>query len=456
MAFGSYARRRWRTLGVVVVVAGATALAPLLFGRGHEPMWDANPGQLARVVVAPDATRAYGVLEDRGNVDALEAYDAQGNLAWRDVLPGGTSSVVAGSTDGEVAVATTATSNNSGADLWVWAASNGSTIAHIHLPHTATALAAGNGEVAAAVESPTDHYPVYLVDRAGGHRIVSVGASVSALAISRGAVAIGTDAGRVVLIAPNGTVVLNETLGPAITSISLDRTARFLAIARSDASSNAGARSALPTGEVLFYHLGLGCGPDAFAAGANVASIPLKPTLCWTNETGSAVRFVELTRDGRHLLALAAPVGTRSILSLYDSANGSRPLWSLLAAGVVENADAGNAAAAISPDGSSLALATDAGPILLYGISSSGGLALSWSHDAVGASSVAFATNDSAKLVTNAAYYAPDGASHLLYFDVNAQPFVYDSAAFWVGAILLELAAGATIFFVGYYRKPSG
>lgn len=412
-------------------MAGTTLFA-FLVDRGQDPQWETGLPGAEIVAAAPDASRVYVVTRTNGTVDAIVALDADGKEAWRRAIAGAAPDARLEATEGLVAVATSSAAAGGEARLLVLDAADGQTRLDEVLPFTARALALDPTLVAVAVQVPAEKFPVLLwrnLTRAGR---LAWNESVETLDVERGVLAAGTAAGRVVVVDANGSEMVNTTRGYAVLQVRLDAGAQLLAAA--------GKEFAGPGGRIEFYRI----------------RDPVPDLPRWENLSLAEIRFLDLSRDGGRLLALASPPGSSSEIIVFDTAAGSRPAFPVLrVGGVVHRQGTSTASGArLSPDGSWLAFGTLTGPIVAYDYGVSPPRRL-WQHDAVGTTSLAFPASAPDVLVGDVSYSPPRGTDHVLRLDRDAEPFAKDTGRFVPAALLVEALLGAALLAAGYLRRPA-
>lgn len=427
---GPYLRRRWRVVGFFVVLMAGTALFSLMLDRGHDPRWEAELTGAETVAAAPDASRVYVLTRVNGTVREVVAFDNAGEVAWRRPVPGNSPDARLEATDGMVAVATTAPTATSGARLLVFRADDGASLLDEPLPFTARALALDSSLLAVAVQDGAARFPVFTWRNLARSTTYAWNESVESLDVENGVLAAGTAAGRLVVLGPDGELV-NATRGFTVLQVRLDRDAQFLATAGKEFGAG---------GRVEFYRL-----RDEHA------DLPR-----WQNLSAAEIRYLDLSRDGARLLALASPPGSASEIVVFDTAKGSQPAFpTLRAGGVVHRQGTATASGArISPDGSTVAFGTLTGPIVAYDYGTNPPTRL-WQHDAVGTTSLAFPVNASSILVGDASYSPPRGTDHVLRLDLHGEPFRKDVGAFVPAALFVEALVGVLVLGAGYLRRPA-
>lgn len=430
MALGPYLRRRWRVVGFLIVVMAGTALFSFLLDRGHDPLWAAEVPGAEIVAVAPDGSRVYVLSKVNGTVRDVVALDADGAELWRRSVPGDAPHALLDATDGLVAVATVARNATSQARLLTWAPNGTAGLAE-RLPFTARALAVEDRAIAVAVEDSALRFPVLTWRNLTRGPTLAWNESVQSLDLESGALAAGTSAGRILVVDPDGAEVLNASRGFRVDQVRLDAEARFLAVGGREFGGGGG--------RVEFFRI-RDAAPD----------VPR-----WQNLTRSEIRFLDLSRDGGRVLALASPAGADSEIHLFDSARGSTSPWKTLKAGGIVHPQGTSTAAGIrlSPDGRHVVFGTLTGPIVLYEYGPEP--VRLWQHDALGTTSLAWPERTPGTFFGDASYSAPKGTDRVLRLDVDSEPFVDDLGRFVPTALALELVLGGALLGAGYARRPT-
>jgi outer membrane protein assembly factor BamB len=406
---------------------------------------------------------AFGLTSANGSLRSVVAYDDHGSRRWEAALPRLAPDGMMAISSDTVAVATTASATCGTADLILWHPTAARPFLRSSLPHTATALTASRALVAVAVEDPAQAFPILVFRNGTLDRTVRLNVSVNALASAGGRLAIGTSNGRVVVLAPNDSVVLNTTTASSVDALQFDASGQRL-VAGGAVPSRSGL--ILPTGSLSLFSLDGVC-PSALTAsagaseygGANAKATvgPVPPARCWSAATPTAVRALSMDASGRAILAVLSPSGGATPMEYFDAQGQNVAIWTLRAPGVVANEGNAAAAAALAPDGSAVVFGTDTGSLVAYdthGPFATGAPTPLWMHDAQGTSSVAFAASAPRTFVANAAYDATAGMDNLLFFDVVGSP-LWSEPPIWALTVILEAAVGSAILAFGYRLRQT-
>lgn len=416
-SFPAFVRRRWRALGLILVLLAGSLLVLVVTDRGHDPQWDARgPGPVDQAVVSPDGARVYALLREHGNVSRLQARDGRtGALLWESPLNATRALLAAG--NAEVAVAT----DFPRAFLTVYG-NDGSPGMQVALEGNPQALAVDGPRVALALRNASN--PVLVFEN--GTRVGAYGFAsfVDTLDARAGRLAVGTGAGLVVVLERDGKEALNVSLPMNVHSLRLSQDGTALLVG------------------------GYGLGAGDLTGQLAFLDETRNPPLAWTRNTTAGVGLVDL--DGPGVLALAVEESLpQNTLSAYDAGTGA-PRWTRTAEGVVPHDDAGqHGSAAISPDGRFVVVSTLRGPV--DALSATTGNP-QWTFESDGSTAVGFARDDAHRFVDVGRLGANGPYDTLFLFDTTSEPLrgrLPEMAALLTAG---ALAAAAAILGVGYWR----
>lgn len=413
----AYVRRRWRPVGAIVVLLLGALLVLAITDRGHDPTWEARAavGTYDQVDVSPDGNVVYALLEEGGNITRLEARAAtDGALLWESRVQA-TRALLRAGPDG-VAVAT-----DFPLAFLTYYGADSSIRLNVPLEGNPRALEVDGDTVAIALNAPAN--PI-LVFRDGGLERVQVSASrVNTLDAHGGRLLVGTASGDVMLYAANGTSVYNLTLPASVRSARLSVDGGSFVV---------GGQSLAPgdlTGLAAFVDL--------------AADEPLR----WAQPFGSSIGLVDVDRAGVAVLLVEESPG-RALVHLHEGNDGARR-WTRTLPGTLARDDAGAfGAAALAPDGRSVALATLEGARLL---SAENGEER-WAFRASGGSVVVFPDDDPESLAMNARPLPSRGHETLLLFDTRSEPAIQRADVLAVGLVSLAALTLALVIGIGFHR----
>lgn len=409
LTLSNYVRRRWRYVGAIVVLLLGGLLVLAVTDRGHDPLWQVAPGEIAQTAVSPDGGMVYALVREGDNIARLVAYDGEdGSDRWESTM-NASRAVLAAGPDG-VAVAT----DFPLAFLTVYGA-DGSIRWHFPLEGNPIAMVMEEDRLALALVAPARSNPVLLFEGAHLSRTLTHPSQVVALDMAAGLVATGGLQGELVVHGIDGREVVNLSLGMSPRSIRL-------------ADDGTG---------VLFGGHGL---PPA--AGGHVAFVDIMPdpSVRWEARTPVGVGLVDLDRAGLRALAIEESP-PKATLHVYDASKGAT-LWARVVDGSVGGA-------ALSPDADRVAVGTVRGNVQLFDAADGDEL---WRFRAAGAALMDFADDDPQRLLVGGRLLASRPVDTLMVFSVGAEPLPR-SAAVLAGS-LMGLAALALLLFVsvGYWR----
>lgn len=413
--FPQYLRRRWRAVGLILVLLAGGLLVLAVTDRGHDPEWSARTSPVDQVVLSPDGAAVYALARDDANGTRLEARSAaDGRLLWESPTTATRALLRAGR--GEVAVATDfpraflTLYDPRGAILW-----------QMPLEGSPRAMAVENGVVALSLQAAGN--PVLVVQDGQVQRVLRFNALVDAVDLRAGRLAVGTEAGQLVAFAPDGARVANVSLPLSVRTLRLGAGATAVAIG------------------------GFDLAPGSLAGGVGVVDLGQNASLRWLRATRLGVGLVDVDADVRTVLALeAVPPHT----AYAFDAQTNRTLWERRAGGVVSRDDAGAyGGAALSPDGSTAIVATHSGPVRAFDARTG---ALRWSYEAEGATVIAFARDLPDRFVASARLVQTGQYGDVLLFSSDAEPTAGRVGVVAAALTLLAAAAAAGVVGVGFWR----
>lgn len=414
--FPAYARRRWRFLGLVLVLLSGSLLVLAITDRGHDPLWTARGAGIEAVDVAPDGSVVYTLVSEEANISRLEARSGRdGDLLWESPF-NATRALLRAGPDG-VAVAT----DFPLAFLTVFR-DDGSVSFQVPLEGNPRAMAIEGRRLALALQAPGN--PVLVFEDGRLNRTHVLDSFVNTLDLRAGRLAVGTGAGQVKLFADNGTELFNASLPAAVRSLRLSGDGATLAAGGfSLAPGNLG-------GHVAFF--------DATRA----------DPLVWTAETAVGIGLVDLDRAGVEIMAVEESPPSSTVL-LFDTATGVRR-FAYRVDGNIARDDAGAfGGAALSPDGRTLVVATLRGGVDAYTVPDG---EPRWSYGSQGSSILVFAAAENDLLVANGRLVKTGGLDTLFLFSTEREPLLGSATLLAVGLVGLALAVGVLVLSVGYWR----
>jgi outer membrane protein assembly factor BamB len=413
-------RRRWRALGLVLVLLAGSLLVLVVTDRGHDPLWSARAapagGAIDQAVVGPHGSVVYALVRENGNITSLEARSgASGALLWASPMSA-TRALLAAST-GTVAVAT----DFPRAFLTIYG-DDGSPRFQTALEGNPRALEADGSTVALALQAPGN--PVFLFQDAQLARTLHYARSVDSLDLRAGRLAVGTGDGELQVVATNGTELLNVTLATSVRSVRLD----------ADASSVVVGGAALAPGDL-----------SGTLAMLDVDAVsPMR----WSHATSAAVSLVEIDDAGLLVLAVQDTLPLHSI-AVYDGGTGALR-WTRPADGNVAVDDAGDhAGASLSPDGARVVVATLRGAVTSY-VATTG--RPEWSFQSEGSSVVAFARAAPDRLLADGSLTPNGPYDSLFLFSATQEPLRGRLLDMAVLLVLLAVIVASAVLGIGYWR----
>lgn len=414
--FTAYARRRWRFVGILLVLLSGSLLVLAITDRGHDPLWDARDAPVEAIDVAPDGSVVYTLVREGGNVSRLAARSGvDGSLLWQSHL-NATRAVMRAGPEG-VAVAT----DFPRAFLTVFR-EDGSVTLQVPLQGNPRAMAIEGDRLALALQSPRN--PVLVFEGDALLRTHSFDGFVNTLDMRGGRLAAATGDGQVRVYSANGTRLLDVSLPAGIRSLSLSGDGADLAV---------GGFSLVP-GSLAGYVAHLD--PDR-----------AEPVV-WAADTTVAVGLVDMDRVGVAIMAVEESPHASTIL-LFDTATGVRR-FAYRVEGNVARDDAGAfGGAALSPDGRALVVATLNGAVDGYSVPDG---KLLWTYRLEGSSALAFAAGENDRFVANGRITRNGDLDAVLLFSTRAEPLFGSAPALAAGLVATAAAVGATVLGVGYWR----
>lgn len=415
-SFAAYARRRWRALGLVLVLTTGALLVAALTDRGHDPVWTARDAQPVALALSDDADVVYSLHGDAERIRALEARrGATGALLWSSPLNESRVLLEAGSN--WVATAT----DFPRAFLTLY--DDDARIRYqVPLEGSPRALAGDGRALAVALQAPGN--PVLVHDEEGAARVHRFSSFVNALDLQAGRLGVGTGGGNLVVLDAQGGELLNTTLPISIRSLRMSDDGTRIVVG--GFSNQPGELSGL----VAFYDL-------------DQAS-PLR----WTYPTRVGVGFVDLDDAGDYAMAVEESPPRNTVHAFGTT--GARVLWSRAADGEVSQDDAGAlGGAALSPDGRVCIVSTLSGGVRAFAM---GDGTLLWTYDADGTTVVAFGDESSRHLVTNARVTLTGPYDSLLYFSRAREPLTQELTVIAGVIVAIGVTSAALVLGVGYAR----
>lgn len=413
----SYAARRWRSLGLLLVLLLGSLLVLAVTDRGHEPLWTARTGVIDSAAVAPDGSAVYTLIREDGNVTRLEARRGEtGTLLWESRLHAPRALLAAG--EGGVALAT----DFPFAFLTVYG-EDGSLRYQAPLQGNPRALRMEGDRVAIALQAPGN--PVLVLEDGNLARTLRFGSFVKAIDLRSGHLAAGTGDGEVALFAPNGTALVNVSLNLSVRSLQLSRDGTMLLVG------------------------GYGLAPGALGGSLALLDAATQPPLRWTQAVTAGVGYVDLDDNGVWAMAVEESP-PRYRLRVYEAATGASR-WVREVDGNVAGDDSGSVGgASLSPDGRSVVVASLRGDLRVLRTSDA---AQRWTFEVEGVTQATFA-RDAPDLVFATGRLVPTGAysTNAFLFSVASEPL---QGHMPILSLLLAAAtalAAAAIVGLGYWR----
>ena len=415
----AYLRRRWRTMGFLVVLFLGALLILAITDRGHDPLWQGRISFVEQLSISPDGAVVYalGQADQAGPITHLEARSGRdGATLWRTDL-NETAALIAAD-DGGVALAT-----DFPRAFAIYYDEQGRPRSHTALEGTPRALSLEQGVIAVALRASGGGDQVLVIEDGlvvRSHRFAGI---VNALDLRAEHLVVGTSVGELALFAPNGTQLHNEPLALDIRSVRLSANAQALIVGGYDQ------------------------GATSLSGGVAFLDFSDEPLVEWTQRTSAGVGLVDISADGTRAIAVEE-AGARHRLHAYDTA-AVRETWGKLLSGIVARDDAGHGGAAISPDGATVIVGTQLGVLRAF---DGGDGRLLWTYGSEGTTSVAFRQTYPSQFVANARL-APNGPlESILLFSPTAEPIA--STVTGLAAFLgIGIAVGGVVILgVGYWR----
>lgn len=414
----TYLRRRWRTVGLLVVLLLGALLILGITDRGHDPQWEVRAGYVEQLEVAPSGDIVYVLARADPNapITRLEAHAGEGGaLLWKTDL-NATRALIAVADDG-VALATDfpraflTSFDTAGRPRY-----------HVPLEGAPRALAADVGRVAVAL------------DTAGGGQVqvVEVGATsrthrfdsiVKSIDLRAGHLAAGTSSGSLALFAPNGTLLHETRLDLDIVSLRLAADARVLIAG------------------------GYARNESAFSGGVAFVDFTDHPLVEWTQRTAVGVGVVDI--DARGELAIAVEESSdRHVLHAYDTGRAVE-LWGKRLAGIVARDNFGHGGAAIAPDGSTVIVGTLRGGIRAFDGQSG---SARWFYNSEGTTNVGFTQGSPVLVVANARLVPNGPLEGVLLFSTEAEPITAQVGVLAAVFAVTAAVVAVLVLGIGYWR----
>lgn len=415
-SFGTYARRRWRALGAVVVLLLGAVLVLAVTDRGHDPRWHAQTGEVDQLDVAPDGSVVYALVREGGNLSALQARAGDdGRLLWESPVTAPRARLRA-APDG-VVLATDFPSpflTRFGAD--------GSLRFQVAFEGNPHALDVDGATTALALLAPGN--PILLFE---GERLVrreSSPGTVGAIDLENGRVAVGTSTGAVWIQALDGTRLFEASFPMDVRSLRLSTDGGLVALG--GAAQEPGGDQGL----VAIVDLSDGT-PER-----------------WRATTASAIGLVEMDRAGVVVVAVEdRPLAANA--RAYEGATGAT-LWVREVGGNVFRDDAGAfGSLAVAPDARAVAYATLRGQIQLVRATDG---EPRWSYGTRGAPILEFADGEPDVLVAAGRLSASRLYETTFSFSLMDEPPIADARLMAFVAVVAALALAASLLGFGYWR----
>lgn len=410
-------RRRWRALGLILVLLAGSLFVLVVTDRGHDPLWDARGSALIdQAVPAPDGKVVYSLVRENGAIARLEARSgASGVLLWDSPMNATRALLATGGAS--VAVAT----DFPRAFLTVYG-DDGTIRMQVALEGNPRALVLDASRTVLALQAPRN--PVSIYEDGKLARTLHFESFVNSLDLRAGRLAVGTGNGNVVVLARNAEALLNQSLPLSVHSLRLDRDGTTLLVGGSSL------RPGDLSGAVAFLDLG-----------------NAKP-LRWSHNTSVGVSLVDL--DDAGILALAVEESLpKHTITMYDGGTGTLR-WSQTADGIVPRDDAGAfGGAALSPDGAHVIVATLRGAVQAYAATSG---KPEWTFGSEGSSVVSFARAAPDLFIADGRL-SPNGPYDSLFlFSATQEPARGRLPELGALLVLASLVAASAVLGVGYWR----
>lgn len=414
-SFATYARRRWRVVGLLLVLLAGSLLILGITDRGHDPLWQARGAALEQATLSPRGDAVYALAKEAGNLSRLEARRASdGRLLWQSPVNATHALLVAG--DDGVALATDfplAYLTYYGADAHVRF--------QVPLEGVPRAMAVEGARVALALQAPTN--PVLVFENGSVLRAHTFSSFVNAIDLRGGNLAAGTGGGELrVADALNGSTLYDGSFGAAV------RALRLAGDGRSVLAGGSGLLAGDLSGALAFVDLD--------------SSEPLR----WTKRTESGVSFVALDDAGVCALGVEeAP--PRDVVLMLEARTGE-PRWEREVVGGLAQGDSGGGVS-LSASCRLVAVGTLHGGLAAYRASDGAPL---WTYRAEGMTLVAHAAKADPFFVADGRLNSGAEDPGIFLFDATREPLSGQLPALALLLTATLAAGGALVLGLGYWR----
>jgi len=413
----AYLRRRWRAIGLVVVIALGALLVLALADRGHDPVWSASgSGSIGGLAVADHGEMVYSLVRDGNNVTRLEARTgSDGELLWASPVESPRARLA---TDGAGVVVATDLPR----PFLTAFAPDGAVRYQRPLDGGLQALAADQGRVAVALQAAGE--PVVIYENGTLVARYTFPALVEALALRSGHLAVATADDVVHLWRADDRLMLEERAPLGIRAMALSADGSSVVVG-GIAPGSAGL-----LGAVAYY---------------DATSLPARR---WNATLSAAVSIIDVDRPATRVLAVteSRPTSEMVILRGVDGMREAR----YEIAGAVPHEQAGaERAAAISPDGQWLAARGIRAPVMVWRI---GETDATWSFDDAGGTRIVFPKDRPSRFVTDGRFLATNEHDTLFYFALAGQPPVRHLGVLALSVALAVSVGGFGYVALGYWR----
>lgn len=417
LTLAAFVGRRWRAIGAILVLLLGSLLVLAVTDRGHDPIWTAAAGEVDQTALSPDGLSVYALARRNGSITGLRAHSGEtGELLWMSEFNATRALLAAGPTGAAVATdfprAFLTFYGVDGGLRWQVPLEGGSPVA----------LRIEGERVVLALEGSNN--PVLLFDGDLLIRTYRFPGPVRALDLQEGLLATGGLGGEVIVLGPDHREVLSTRLNMSIRSLRLAQDGSSLVV------GGFGLTPADPRGRVALLDIG--------------SSRPVR----WEQETPVGVGLVDTDAAGLFVLAVEDEPPSAT-LHVYEGATGAT-LWTRLLRGSVARDDAGTiGGAALSPDGSVVAVSTLRGGLTVFGTEDGDE---GWRFDSHGGAIVTFAQEDARRLLFAGRLLESRPFDTLLLFSPQAEPLAQRA-----GLLGAALVAGAGLVLglyvgVGFWR----
>jgi len=414
-SFATYARRRWRVVGLLLVLLAGSLLILAITDRGHDPLWQARGAALEQATLSPRGDAVYALAKEEDNISRLEARRASdGHLLWQSPLSATHALLVAG--DDGVALAT-----DFPLAYLTYYGADGRVRFQVPLEGVPRAMAVEGTRVALALQAPAN--PVLVFEGGNVTHVHAFGSFVNAIDLRGGNLAAGTGGGELrVAEATSGRVLYNGSFGAAVRSLRLEGDGRSVL------AGGAGILAGDLSGALAFVDLD---SPE-----------PLR----WTKRTESGVSFVALDRAG--VCALAVEEGPpRDVLLMMEARTG-QPRWSRDVAGGLAQGDSGGGVS-LSAGCQTVVVGTLHGGLAAYRASDGAPL---WTYRAEGMTLVGHAAQADGLFVADGRLNSGAEDPGVFLFDAAREPLSGQLPALALLVTATLAAGGALVLGVGYWR----